>query len=364
MKLPALRFVQSGKILYLAKMTARQILNQCVTQEWDPDIGWANLDAQGYQRQPETKHWQAIAHFLANSPNPFMPTGALLSARISEQGIIEFSPLQGPGDTQFGELNIPDGRPLFIIDYQHRWRGLKHAVEETGAVHLQDFSVPVIIIEDVSRYEEMLQFYVINSKQKRIDTDLGLALLQTLAPQADEDELVNLVGPGNRFRIRATRLTFNLASRPSGPWAGRIAQPHDVPKGDTVIKVKSFVDSLQPVVSRRNPCSRLDDDSLLGTLVDFWEGIKQMIPAAFVRPKDYQIQRTVGVYAFHILFARHVYPRCSVIRDTSPTAVQNVLQPAAAKYIHDSFWSTKGPARIYVGSSGYRELAKLIAAEI
>jgi len=364
MKLPALKFTQSGKVLYLARMTAQQILEKCVITEWDPSIGRQDLQAQGYQREPWKRHYEAIGRFLAQSPNPFMPTAALLSARKEDYGRMEFVPTAAASDVEFGELEIRDDHPLFIIDYQHRWRGLRYALEELGADYLTGFTVPVIIIEDMTRYEEIVQFYVINSKQKRISSDLALSLIHTLAPQAGEDELANLVGPGKRFRIRATRLTFKLSSRPTGPWVGRIVQPHDLPQPDAVIKLKSFVDSLAPVVSKRSPCSKLDDDSLLDTLVDFWEGIKQIIPAAFDSPKDYQIQRTVGVYAFHLLFAREVYPRCSAQGDTSAAAVETVLQPAVPEYIHDSFWSTKGPASVYVGSSGYRELARLIAAKL
>ncbi len=86
MRLPALRFSQSGKVLYLGKMTARQVLDKCITAEWDPGVGWQDLQAQGYQREPWKKHYEAIGTFLAQSPNPFMPTAALLSARKETMG--------------------------------------------------------------------------------------------------------------------------------------------------------------------------------------------------------------------------------------------------------------------------------------
>jgi len=366
MKLPAVKFEQAGHTLYFTLMTAAQMLERCVTTEWDPAIGWDDLEHQGYQREPVAKHFGAIGAFLANDPNPFMPTSALLSARVSDYGSLDFTspPFTGILLPQFGELDIPDGRHLFIIDYQHRWRGIRHAIEDLHASHLAHFTVPAIIIEDVARYDEIVQFYVINSKQRRIDTDLALALLQTLAHQANEQELVNLVGPGKRFRIRATRLTFKLASRQSGPWVGRIAQPHDLPQPEAVIRLKSFVDSLAPVVSKRSACSKLDDDTLLDTLVDFWEGVRQIMPNTFQSPRDYQIQRTVGVFALHILFARAVYPRCILAGDTSPAAVRKVLAPAEGKYLNDAFWPTKGPASIYVGGSGCLALARLITAEL
>ncbi len=275
-----------------------------------------------------------------------------------------FRPSATAGDVEFGELQIRDDHPLFIIEYQHRWHGLRYAMDELEADYLTAFTVPVIIVEDMTRYEEIVQFYVINSKQKRISNDLALSLIHTLAPQAAEDELANLVGPGNRFRIRATSLTFKVAARHSGPWVGRIAQPHDVGQAGTAIRLKSFVDSLSLVLSKRNACSHLDDDTLVDTIIDYWEGIRQLMPQAFQNPKDSQIQRTVGVFALHILFARDVYPQCLAVGDSSPDAVAKIMQPATAEYLNPGFWSTRGRASVYVGSSGYRELARLIREKL
>lgn len=361
MEIPCLRFTQSGHTLYIGVTTAGDLIdnNNCVTTEWDPAIGW-DISRQGYQRTPVPQHYEAIGRFLAASPPPFLPTAALLSARKHDYGVLPFEERGTLAGFECGVLNVPKGRSLFIVDYQHRWRGFIFAVEELGMGGLRDFQVPVIILDDLSRPEEIEQFHLINSKQRRIDTDLALALLQTLAPQVTEDQLVNLAGRGKRFRIRATKLTFTLAARSSGPWAGRIAQPHDLPQPDAVIKLKSFVDALQPLVSTRNRCSYLEDDTLLQTLVEFWEALEQIVPAAFRNPRDFQIQRTVGVYAFHIVFARGVYPKCSALGDTSPQAVKRVLGPAKSDYISEGFWSTRGPASVYVGSSGYRELARLI----
>jgi DGQHR domain-containing protein len=288
-----------------------------------------------------------------------MPTGALLSARESDLGILPFTPAGGSSSVAVGTLEIPDGRQLAIVDYQHRARGLLMAIDELGVAGLADFMMPVIVLTDVPRYEEIQQFHVINSKQRRIDTDLALALLQTLASALDEEELANLAGPNKRFRVRGTRLTFKLAARTSGPWVGKIAQPHNDPQPVAVIKVKSFVDSLAPIVSRRAVCSSLDDEQLLDVLVRFWDALKVIVPKSFGDPTS-QIQRTVGVYTFHIVFARHLYPRLNSKGDTSTEAFRVALLPVASEFITDRFWAAKGPANVFVGSSGYRDLARRI----
>ncbi|HXH21249.1 MAG TPA: DGQHR domain-containing protein [Dehalococcoidia bacterium] len=365
MKVPALRFNQSGKTLYMAKMTAREIIASCHTAEWDPAIGW-DLAKQGYQRMPVESHYQAIGHFLAQDPQAFMPTSALLSAREADMGVLPFTEHASISDVSFGELEIPPARQLTIVDYQHRWRGLIYAIDSLGAKSLESFEIPVTIIANMTRPEEIEQFYLINSKQKRIDTDLALALLQTLAPATDEAKLRNFVGSGKVFRIRSTRLTFALAARAGGPWAGRIRQPHDLPQTGATISITSFVDSLAPLVSPRSPMAGLSDDEVLDVIDTFWQGVLSFLPNALTSPHEYQIQRTVGTFALHLVLAGRtrpptlsVYERCVAKGAVTAANVVSVLSNASA-YLTEGFWETKGPANVYVGSSGYRELARLI----
>jgi len=358
MNIHVMRIRQAGRDLYLGAMTARDLLDTCVTTEWDPAIGW-DIERQGYQRAPVERHYRAIGRFLESHQDPCMPTAALLSAREREYGVLEFNRVAGGSGFEFGELVIPDGRQLFIVDYQHRWRGFRHAIDDLAADSLREFAIPVVIMTQVPRCDEVLQFYLINSKQRRIDTDLALLLLQTLAGTVDKGELGDLAGPGRFYRIRGTLLTCRLAARTSGPWVGKIAQPHDLPQPGAVIKLKSVVDSLAPVLSKRASCSSLDDDNLLDVLVRFWDALKAIVPKSFGDPTS-QIQRTVGVYTFHIVFARHLYPRLNSKGDTSTETFRVALLPVASEFITDRFWAAKGPAKIYVGSSGYRELARRI----
>jgi DGQHR domain-containing protein len=206
-EIPVIKIAQQGKKIYLGKMTGKEILENCITTEWDPNLGW-DLTQQGYQRAPDKKHYTRIANFLREEGDPLLPTSALIAAREAEYGLLPFEPYD-KAYPDIGKLMIPEGRLLFIVDYQHRWRGIQYAVEHLKCDNLLNFQIPVIIMADVLRYEEIRQFYLINSKQKRVDTDLGLALLQTMATQANEAELMNFVGPGKKYRIRATRLTFN-----------------------------------------------------------------------------------------------------------------------------------------------------------
>jgi DGQHR domain-containing protein len=331
-----------------------------VITEWDPNLGW-DLDRQGYQRAPVDKHYRRIGQFLIKEDDPLLPTSALLSAREDEYGILRFKP--STANSEFGYLEIPEGREIYIVDYQHRWRGLKYAIEEKGAAKLGNFQIPVVIMANARRYEEIRQFYLINSKQRRIDTDLALALMQTMATSADESELINLAGPGKRYRIRATRLTFRLAAMPAGCWAGRIQEPNMVPAPQQIASPKSFADSLRPILSSRCPLHSLSDDSLLQVIMNYWEGIKSLLPRSFKEPRNYAIQKTPGLFSMHRVGAQKVLLICQRQDDYSPKNVAAILS-SATDYMKESFWVTSGPITAYGGAGGHKALADKIIAQL
>ena len=98
----------------------------------------------------------------------------------------------------------------------------------------------------------MKQFYLINNKQKRVDSDLALTLMQAMMPLSSPEELDNLVGPGYRYRIKATRLVFDILQRNIGPWLIELKNPML-----NLVQIKSPASSplstLRPIVSTRSP---------------------------------------------------------------------------------------------------------------
>lgn len=360
MDIPVIKAMQGGVTLYIGRMTAADLLKIGVITEWDPDLGW-DLSRQGYQRSPLAKHYRRIGEFLIMEGDPLLPTSALLSAREDEQGILHFKPSASNPD--FGYLQLPEGRMLYIVDYQHRWRGLEYAINEKKAVNLKDFQIPVVIMTNARTYEEIRQFYLINSKQRRIDTDLALALMQTMAISADEPELINLAGPGKRYRIRATRLTFRLAAMATGCWVGRIQEPNMPPRPEQIASPKSFADSLRPILSNRCPLHRLSDDELLQVVMNYWEGIRILMPKAFAEPRNYAIQKTPGLFSMHRVAAQKVLLLCQNQNSYSPQNVAAILRPATS-YMNAQFWATGGAITAYSSAGGHKALADSIIAQL
>jgi len=362
LEIPVIRIMQQGRKIYIGKMRGEEILDSCVMTEWNPDLGW-DLDRQGYQRAPIRKHYMRIAHFLKEEGDPLLPTSALLAAREERYGLLEFIPYND-ALPDVGKIMLPKERQLFIVDYQHRWRGIKFAIEDLKFNGLLNFQVPVIIMADVEMYEEIRQFYLINSKQKRVDTDLGLALLQTMATEASEKELMNFVGPGNKYRIRATRLTFSVAAKTEGAWVGKIMDPNMIATGSQVVSIKSFVDSLRPVLTRTSPAHMKTDSELVQIILDYWSGIGQLMPNAFASPRAYSIQRAIGVFVMHRVAAKKVLKTCMQQNDTSPAMVAEVLEKAKTQYLNEGTWELGGFVKTYSSSSGQKELADMIIAAL
>lgn len=353
-KIQVVRYKQAGFTLYSGTMTVGQLLNHGFTTEWDPGKGWT-LEDQGYQRIHRPDHWRAIALFLQREKDPLLPTNALLASRNREFGELHFDQIVD----SFGYLHIPEGRSLYIVDYQHRWRGFEHAVQILKEESLRNVTIPVTIMSDTTLYEETKQFFLINSKQKRVDTDLALTLMNAMASDSDEDELANLVGPGNKFKIRGTRLVVQIAQLESGPWVGKIQEPNNPGNPLQIAAIKSFVDSLRPIVSTRSPIHKFSDDEVIDIISAIWEGILNLWPEWRDNFQRFAVQRANGLFVFHRVASQLLIPKMITLNDRSHELVTKTLT-GVRPYLEQDFWRIGGGAGAYSSGAGHAELAKQI----
>ena len=361
-QIDVVRFKQHGYTLFSGVMTVGQLMDHAVPTEWDPEIGWDEnrLAEQGYQRAPVDKHWRSIGGFLSKEQNPLLPTHALLASRNADFGILKFTPLQGA----LGHLEIPEHRRLFLVDYQHRWRGFRYAIEEMGMHILREVEIPVTILADTPLYEEMKQFYLINNKQKRVDTDLALTLIHSMAAEATEEELANLVGAGNRFRIRATRLVVRFLQTEIGPWAGRIQEPNMDAQDDQTASIKSFVDSLRPIVSTRSIVHKYSDDDVFELVEAVWDGILDLYQDWEASNSQYAVQRSVGLFVFHRVAAAYLIPEMVHSDDWSREYVSFLLSEGKSERLSRDFWRVGGGIGAFSSGAGQTQLAQLIVADL
>ena len=198
--------------------------------------------------------------------------------------------------------------------------------------------IPVTILSDAHLIEEMKQFYLINNKQKRVNTDLALTLIQAMSSASTEEELANLVGPGNKYRIRATRLVIQIAQLDSGPWAGKIQEPNVPSTPSQTASIKSFVDSLRPIVSTRSPVYGFSDDALVNIIMSVWSGVLDLWPEWNTNSGQYVIQGAIGLFVIHRVARELLVPRMLSSDDRSAALVTTTLSPQKGDLLSRAFW--------------------------
>ena len=192
---------------------------------------------------------------------------------------------------------------------------------------------------------------------------MALTLMQAMASESDIEELYNLAGPGNRYRVRAMRLTVSIAQLANTPWEGRIAEPNVTSGQQQVATLKSFVDSLRPLVSTRSPIHHLGDDELADAIVEFWRGVKDAIPRAFEDPRRFSIQKSPGLFVMHRVAAQHVFRESYWPNRFSASKVSSTLSESKT-YMVASFWRTGGQVSAYSSGAGHKHLAEQIIREL
>ena len=259
-------------------------------------------------------------------------------------------------------MDIPEDRQLYVVDYQHRWRGFRYAINRRDQRSLRNVRIPVTILSDAPVPEEMKQFYLINNKQKRVDTDLALTLMQAMSASSTEEDLANLVGPGNRYRIRATRLVVRIAQLRSGPWVDKFEEPNVPATSSRIITLKSFVDSLRPVVSTRSPVHKRSDDELVDIIQSVWAGVLGLWPEWETNFERYAIQRAIGVFVIHRVARNLLIPRMMSSGNYSSRFVTRLL--SNVNELRRDFWRTGGAVSAYSSGAGHKELAERIVDSV
>jgi len=145
------------------------------------------------------------------------------------------------------EYEIPDEVTLWIVDGQHRLKGLEIIGEHNP--NLLELEIPVVIIalkgdnpED-ARYKEAVQFLIINRTQKGVRADLAERILLRVAQMEGTERVFRHISdqtlPSSLTRDmiwkpRAVRLTDILNQRQDSPLRGKIKLPNIRSKGTTV----------------------------------------------------------------------------------------------------------------------------------
>jgi DGQHR domain-containing protein len=358
LKTPAIRFEQNGRIFYTAAIPAKKLVELSKVDAWE-----SNQDVPGYQRAPKESRKRAIGRY-ALKPDAIMPVGGLMNARPADGPgeatygkVLHFDPSGPEGLITAGTLTIPDSAlPLYIVDMQHRLGGYEWAMLEEGGEHLAGFPLVVTIADGLSKMEEVDQFDLINTTQKKVDTALARRLKTIQAK--DLDHRLAFDEQGKLWEAKGPVIADRLNRNP-GVWKGRILPPNRTKAQQPTMAVReaSFVTSLKPIL--KTPYFvRQTEEHAAEMIARYWEAIRRVFPEAFVNPDGYVIQKTPGVFALHEL-APEVFELARDKGELSVEGIHAIVQHLSEVDGGSGFWEADNEdgAAIYGSMKGFRLLA-------
>jgi DGQHR domain-containing protein len=311
---------------------------------------------QGYQRIPDESRKKSIYTYLEaiKDKDPVLPTNIVVSSRNS---------LKFKGDKGgFGELTL-DNYPLWIIDGQNRVEGFKYAIQELGAKHLLKYEMPVTILANFSKEDEILQFITLNVNQKKVKTDLAQVLRKQIMINLGEKRYRQVFRDTWDLKALSATELLNSKSDLSNPWFGRIKEPNSKNQPNKIMTQNSFISSLRPLFKGGIFDGEVfSADERYVAIKNYWDALEDIFPDAFMRPQEYVIQKTPGVFSLNDLANTIFQLLLKEKKAFNKTDIREKLHmafPDKEKY-NDNYWMRSndigGAAR--AGSmKGFRQLA-------
>lgn len=363
LKVLAIRFVQHERVFYTTAMSGKDLITYTKVDDWKPKS--AN-GKEGYQRVPGESRKKNIAVYY-DKPDSIMPLGGLLNARAEAKNgektygqVLEFEPIQEHNFVTAGWLKIPESAwPLYVVDMQHRIGGLEYAVRVFEREQLNNYLLPVTIADGLNLIEEVDQFQIINTTQKRVKTDLARRLQVILS--GDPDKRRTLSEQGKLWEVRGTVIT-NLLSRinRNNVWYRKIMPANGTSDEfpNTIIRETSFVTSLKPVL-QASLFARSKDEQAVDYLAMYWNALAKMWSEAFADPAKYVVQKTPGVFSLHAI-APEVFELARDEGAINETTIGKALKSLGEKFDSD-YWlggeDGEGAGQ-YGGMKGFKQLAE------
>lgn len=356
MKVPAIRIRQAGLgadsqaiDIYITALTLSELRGHASIDTWSPG------NKEGYQRPLEPRRLREVAKYVLEQQG-ILPTSVLVATRSTDT--LKPIPVDFDEDEHgrgVGWLDFPDDSRVWLVDGQHRFSGVNDAFERQGEERLAEYSFPVSIMWEIDRYGEMTHFNIINTRQKKMSTDIvDRHLVQIMEREGLKMLQQGARGEKDYTRASTTRIVDRLNVEP-GPWCDQIAIPGVAGRDKGLVRQHAFVASLEPFMKDSWVKGRTDDDKLK-VLCNFWQAAAEAWPEAFADPKEHRVQTTVGIYSLHMLLPVLIQ-RCLDARDLSVSRMTTML---AQSGIDSEFWSrTDGhPLTLGTGMSSIRALAQ------
>ena len=303
MELMAFHLTQSATVkttdFYVTSIPAIELIERCAIDRWTPG------NTRGYQRLPQKNRFKTkpgtIVRYLTKDLGCFS-TSILVNVR----GNLTYNMEQDLGWSSIGRLEIDDNEKLWLLDGQHRVEALRRA--KATNIKFENYPVVVSILQLPNRFDELMHFYLVNRRQRRVPIDLVNKHLQLMLRERGETWLQEFEGKAGLHRGKAAEIVDMLNNDPKSTWKGWIRQVTEIRRDEHLVRDQKMIRLIADILGTKE-CERLTNEEAADLLVDYWNSINRLYPGAFADPRAYTLLGDQGITSLHMLFPA-VYGRC------------------------------------------------------
>ncbi len=336
--------------IYVTSMTLKDLEKASIDR-------WNRGNKRGYQRDPSPARFGtgrgSIIRYLLNELGAF-PTSILINFR----GKIDYQPTKKINSTiELGEIDIASDEIPIIIDGQHRLEALKRA--RITKPEISNYPLPVSIMNLEDKFAEMVHFYLVNSRQKKIPTDLVFRQLQVFSQQAvlgGKDWLKEVIlGPREHRAALASFIVDALEEDQNSPFHNAIQYVGEEKEDNHLLRDYQLSRFISTILKER-ALAGLSPDRFASLYGEYWSAIKELYPESFKKPTEHKLLKGSGVATFTYLFPT-IFAYCATEGKISKSEFKHYLsmlkekvedeqlEPDFKRPIDDDWWSmAHGPS--------------------
>ncbi|KRF01080.1 hypothetical protein ASG89_26085 [Paenibacillus sp. Soil766] len=321
-------------------------------------------NSRGYQRPLLPSHFRKITKYLQGSGAILPP--AILTA--SEPGNIEYN------QNRLGIIG-----KLRVVDGQHRIAAFKQLreIDEFKYSEIKHYEIPVIImiIPEEKQIHEINTFININSKGKKVSTDLAIRLREQIRDKGENNFYFNKV---EVIEDIATKITKSINSNENSVWYNAIKVGPD--QSGRIISINAFNKSLFDLLSLFWENKKLSNEIeakhytefFQQLLVECWDSVMSKWPGCFNFKNEekynsyYNIQKGIGVNSLHIILTRIIrskYQECPTLELLKTAVVNDFIKILKKTIVTDEDWMIGGEFMGFASRAGFNQVAERIMEE-
>jgi DGQHR domain-containing protein len=332
------------------------VVNSEIINERSIVLKYGQNNKYGYQRELNTRHVNGILTYInKHKENCIFPNSIILA--LDEEDFKK--QIDVDIDTPITELSL-NSLNFRTVDGQHRLEAIKKSIYDF------DLSVIIMIIPENNRKIELEVFTTINSKAKRIPTDLAeLAKYRYLLIESKDTLLEK-----DSVDYVAMKIIIDLNKDDNSCWYGAIKVDVNEEDNQGIVGVSAFKKTLMPIISDRISQKNLDIDLLdneasnikneLNTIWDIcikkWKYCFK-VESEEKYSKNYYIQKTLGMSVIHGILKEIYKNPNGNFDETFKTIIMN-------SNVTTDDWEVGGIMSGYSSESGFLKIRKLIKNEI